>query len=100
MPSPDRTLSRDAFVVIVEGDSMNLVAQEGEGVFVDPNDLDLIAGKFYIIRNGEGETTFKRYMDNPARLEPCSTNPSHQTVYPGRDVFTVVGRAKKKVVDL
>ena len=100
MPSPDKSLSRDAFVVIVEGDSMDLVASEGEGIIVDPRDLDLIAGKYYIIRNGAGDVTFKRYMDNPARLEPCSSNSKHETIYPGRDVFIVVGRARKKVADL
>lgn len=100
MPSPDKALSRDAFVVIVEGDSMNLVAQEGEGIVVDPRDLDLVAGKYYVIRNDSGETTFKRYMEAPARLEPCSSNPDHQTIYPGRDGFTVVGRVRKRVSDL
>jgi repressor LexA len=100
MPSPDRALSKNAFVVIVEGDSMNLVAQDGEGIIVDPRDLDLVAGKYYVIRNGEGETTFKRYMENPARLEPCSTNPQHMTIYPGRDGFSVVGRVRKRVSDL
>jgi repressor LexA len=100
MPSPDKSLSRDAFVVIVEGDSMDLVAAHGEGIIVDPRDLDLIAGKYYIVANGEGETTFKRYMENPARLEPCSSNKSHKSIFPGRDIFTIVGRARKKVADL
>jgi repressor LexA len=100
MPSPDRALSKHAFVVIVEGDSMDLIAQEGEGIIVDPSDLDLLPGRYYVIRNSEGETTFKRYMENPARLEPCSTNPAHQPIYPGREAFTVVGRAKKRVSDL
>lgn len=100
MPSPDKSLSRDAFVVIVEGDSMDLIAKEGDGIIVDPRDLDLLPGRYYIIRNSDGETTFKRYMDNPARLEPCSSNPVHQTIFPGRDEFTVVGRARKRVADL
>lgn len=100
MPSPDKALSKHAFVVIIEGDSMDLVANEGEGIIVDPADLDLIAGKYYVIRNADGETTFKRFMDNPARLEPCSSNPKHQPIYPGRDEFVIVGRARKRVADL
>lgn len=100
MPSPDKALSRDAFVVIIEGDSMNLIAQEGEGIIIDPRDVDLLSGRYYVIRNEEGETTFKRYMENPARLEPCSDNPVHQTIFPGQQVFTVVGRARKRVSDL
>lgn len=100
MPSPDKSLSRDSFVVLVEGDSMDLVAQEGEGIIVDPRDRDLLPGRYYVVRNGEGETTFKKYMDNPARLEPCSSNPRHQIIYPGRDGFEVIGRARKRVSDL
>lgn len=100
MPSPDKSLSSDSFVVIIEGDSMDLVAQPGEGIVVDPRDADLVSGRYYVIRNGEGETTFKQYRDNPSRLEPCSSNPEHQTIYPGREQFTVVGRARKRVSDL
>lgn len=100
MPSPDNRLSRDAFVVIVEGDSMDLVAKDGEGIIIEPRDLDLVAGRYYVIRNADGETTFKQYQDNPARLEPCSTNPAHQTIFPGREPFTVIGRARKRVSDL
>ena len=100
IPSPDRALSRDAFVVRIEGDSMDRVAQDGEQVIVDPRDLDLIAGKLYVIRNPEGETTFKRYCDNPARLVPCSSNPGHQIIFIGREGFTLVGRVRKKVSNL
>lgn len=100
LPRPDKSLSKDAFAVIIEGDSMDLIAQEGEAIIVDPQDRDLLSGRYYVIRNGSGETTFKQYKSDPARLEPCSSNPSHKTIYPGRDVFTVVGRARKRVADL
>jgi repressor LexA len=100
MPSPDPKLSRDSFVVIVEGDSMDLVAQPGEAIIVEPRDRDLVNGGYYIIRNGEGETTFKRYIENPARLEPCSSNPEHEAIYPGQSPFEVIGRVRKKVTDL
>lgn len=100
MPSPDKNLSRESFVVIVEGDSMDLIAQPGEGIVVDPKDCDLVAGRYYVVRNSEGETTFKQYRDNPARLEPCSSNPEHQTIHLGREQFTIVGRARKRVSDL
>lgn len=99
MPSPDPKLSRDSFVVIVEGDSMDLVAKEGEGIIVDPRDIELVDGRYYVIRNEAGEMTFKQYKESPARFEPCSTNDEHQTLV-GREMFTVVGRAKKRVSDL
>ena len=100
IPAPDRTLSPDSFVVRVDGDSMDQVAQAGEQVIVDPRDLDLIAGKYYVVRNSEGQTTFKQYCDNPARLAPCSSNPRHQTIFIGREGFTLVGRVRKKVSTL
>jgi SOS-response transcriptional repressor LexA len=100
MPSPDKALSQYAFAVIVEGDSMNKIAAQGEVIIVDPADLSLIDGKFYVVRNEDGETTFKQFRHDPPRLEPCSSNKAHQTIYPGRDSFTIVGRARKKVSDL
>ena len=38
--------------------------------------------------------------EKPARLEPCSSNPKHQVIYPGREAFTVIGRVRKRVSDL
>lgn len=100
IPSPDPTLSSDAFAVRVSGDSMDKVAQDGEDVIVEPRDRRLINGKYYVVRNGEGETTFKQYRENPSRLEPCSHNPEHRTIYPGEEGFDVIGRVRKKVTDL
>lgn len=100
IPSPDRALSEDSFVVRVEGDSMDKVAKSGEDVIVDPRDLDLIGGKYYVVRNDDGETTFKQYCENPARLEPCSSNSKHGTIYLGREGFTLIGRVRKKVSNL
>lgn len=100
VPAPDRSLSRDSFVVKVEGDSMDKVVEDGGLVIVDPRDLDLISGKYYVVRNADGETTFKQYAENPARLLPCSTNERHQTILIGQEGFTVVGRVRKKVSDL
>jgi repressor LexA len=53
-----------------------------------------------VIRNASGETTFKQYADQPARLEPCSHNDAHRTIFPGQEEFTVVGRVMKAVRDL
>lgn len=100
MPWPDPKLSRDAFVVIVEGDSMDQVARPGEAIIVEPRDKHLVSGGYYIVRNAAGETTFKRYQENPARLEPCSSNDKHQPIYPGQEPFEIIGRVRKKVTDL
>lgn len=100
MPSPDPGLSREAFAVIVEGDSMNKVADDGEIIIVEPRDRRLVDGGYYVIRKTGGEITFKRYRENPSRLEPCSSNGEHKTIYPGQEQFEIVGRVRKKVTDL
>lgn len=92
MICPDESISQDAFVIEVDGDSMDRVVGDGGRIVVDPTDLALVEGKAYVVRNGSGETTFKTYMANPARLEPCSTNPAHKAIYPGQDQFVIIGR--------
>lgn len=82
----------NAFALRPIGDSMNKVVGEGAIVVVDPDQLDLLEGKLYAVMNGSGETTFKRYRNDPARLEPVSTNPEHQPIPLGREPFTVIGR--------
>ena len=56
-----------------------------------PDDFELRDGKFYAVMK-DGETTFKRFRANPARLEPCSSNPAHGAIAIGREPFTVIGR--------
>lgn len=81
-----------AFGLTVDGDSMDLVTPEGSTVLIDPDDSDLRDGSYYVVLNGDGETTFKRYRADPSRLEPCSSNPSHTAIMLGRQHFTITGR--------
>ena len=93
MPSPDPELSSRAFGLDVEGDSMDLFVQDGGRVIVDPDDKSLFPRRFYVVLNDYNETTFKRFFADPARLEPCSTNPAHKVIFfGGGETFTVVGR--------
>lgn len=84
--------SPNTFALKVHGDSMDKVAAEGDYVIVDPDKLGLLDGHLYVVRNDEGEATFKRYRANPARLEPCSNNPAHQTIMLGQANFSVIGK--------
>jgi phage repressor protein C with HTH and peptisase S24 domain len=89
----------DWFALKVRGDSMDLIAPDGATILVNRADKRLVRNKFYVFSNG-GEATFKRYVDRPMRrLEPCSSNRSHEPIYPGRD-FVVVGRVHRVIVDL
>lgn len=77
----------------VHGDSMDLEIEDGGVVLVNLADKALFPGKLYVILNEEGETTFKQFEANPARLEPRSTNPAHRTILMGDgQPFSVFGR--------
>ncbi len=82
----------NTFALRVEGDSMNLLIPEGGYVAVDPDDRDLVAGRVYVVMNGDGEATVKKYSENPARLVPMSDNPAHHEIRLGTEPVVVVGR--------
>ena len=86
------------FALTVVGDSMNLVAPEGSTVIVNPDDDGLVVRRFYVFRQG-AETTFKRFMMNPMRLEPVSSNPLHEAIELTRETH-IVGRVIRVITDL
>lgn len=92
MPSPDPSLPANSWALRVSGDSMDRYVDDGGTVIVDPDDKALYPGRFYVILNGEGETTFKQFQHDPARLVPCSTNPDHKEMLIGEEGFQIVGR--------
>lgn len=92
MDCPDPRLPKHVFAVQVEGDSMDKVAAPGTNIVVDPKDRDLRHGKYYVVRNGDGEITFKQFFSEPARLEPASTNPEHKPIMLGSDFVEIIGR--------
>lgn len=81
------------FALRPRGTSMNLIVPEGGYVIVDPDFDGLREGLIYAVMNNEGETTLKRFRQDPARLEPCSSDPSHKPIELGQQPFTVIGRA-------
>jgi SOS-response transcriptional repressor LexA len=92
VPVADDGTPPNAYALIADGDSMDRVAPDGSTIIVDPDDLDLYPGRYYVVRNGDGDATFKQFKMDPARLAPCSTNSDHQDILLGRDKFQIVGR--------
>lgn len=89
----------DWLALRVEGDSMDRIAPDGAVIIVNRNDRKLVRHKFYVFSD-QGATTFKRYVDKPVkRLEPFSTNPTHEPIYPTTSV-DVVGRVYRVMLDL
>lgn len=83
---------RNAFAVEIKGDSMDKLLPEGGWAIVDPDQVSLYDNRVYLVSNLEHESTLKRYRSNPARLEPCSNNPEHETIVITPSAVHVVGR--------
>lgn len=93
MHKPDPSIPDRAVALDVEGDSMDKFVPEGGRIIYDPEDRALWPRRFYVVINAAGETTFKRFFSDPARLEPCSNNPAHGTIaLNGDEPYTIVGR--------
>lgn len=92
MPAPN-DVGANTFALRVQGDSMDLEIEDGGIVMVNTEDKALYPGRLFVVLNGNGETTFKQFAADPARLEPRSTNPAHTPIMIGEgEPFTVVGR--------
>ncbi len=85
-------LPKGVFALEVDGESMNKIAPMGCDVIVDPSDKKLFSGDLYVISNEAGEFTFKRFMQDPARLVPLSTDPAHKEIEIGAEPINIIGR--------
>lgn len=93
LPLPASIGGPRVFALRPHGDSMSRIATDEDLVVFDPDDLDLLPGRIYAVRNGTGQATFKRYRADPPRLEPDSNNPEHGPIIIGREPFVIIGRA-------
>lgn len=93
LPLAASTAPQNGVVLVVQGDSMDMEIEDGGMVVVDPDDKALYPGHLFVILNDNGETTFKQFENDPARLVPRSTNKSHRPIQIGDgQSFTVMGR--------
>eukprot|EP01037_Dinobryon_pediforme_P005629 gene5629-5689_t len=92
MPVPGRLSGPGVFGIEVNGDSMDLLIEDGGLILVDARQKELAPGGVFLIANSTGEATVKRYRRDPARFEPCSTNPAHQPFMVNDDDFSVLGK--------
>jgi SOS-response transcriptional repressor LexA len=90
---------RDWIALRVVGDSMDRISPPESIIFVDRDDKTLVPNACYVISNGDGEATYKRFRSNPMRFEPVSTNPAHEPIYPTREPL-IVGRVKKSIIQM
>ncbi len=79
----------------VSGTSCNREFPPDTIIIIDYSDKELVDNKFYVFRQ-EGRATLKKWRSNPPRLEPYSTDPSHETIFP-EEAVEVVGRVTDAV---
>ncbi len=88
------------FALRVEGDSMDRVSPDGSIIVVNKAERELMNGRAYVF-SLRGETTYKLWHDDPAYLQPFSTNPRHTPIFFKRKKdFEVIGRVRRTVLDL
>lgn len=92
------SVPKGVFALEVDGESMNKVAPFGCDVIVDPSDKALFSGDLYVLSNDDGEFTFKRYLENPARLVPLSSDSSHKEIPLGGEPINIIGRVVSVVI--
>ena len=99
IPAPQPGMPASAYALKVRGDSMDKLAKDGATIIIDPTDFDLFEKRLFVVRNSDGEVTFKRYFEKPARLEPCSNNPEHKPIPVTERGYEIVGRVIKIILD-
>jgi SOS-response transcriptional repressor LexA len=88
------------FALRVSGDSMDRLSPEGSTIIVNKAQRELVSGRPYVFAI-RGETTYKLWHDDPAFLQPFSTNPAHAPIFFKRKKdFEVIGRVRRTVLDL
>lgn len=89
----------DWIALTVRGDSMDRISPPESLIFVNRKDKALVANACYVIDDGEGNATYKRYRPDPARFEPVSTNDEHQPLFPDNDP-TIIGRVGLSMIKM
>lgn len=88
----------DWIALRVHGESMNRISPDGSTIIVNRRDKTLVSKKCYVIDDGEGNATYKRYRSDPDRFEPVSTD-DFATLFPD-NTPTIIGRVYRSIMEL
>lgn len=89
----------DWIALRVEGDSMDQISPPKSIILVDRKRRALVPNACYVIEDGDGNATYKRYRPNPDRFEPVSSNKELSAIFPD-NTPRVVGRVMRTFLDL
>ncbi len=85
----------NVFALLVMGDSMEPEFHEGEFIIVNPH-VESLPGDFIIVKNPDGEATFKQLKKYGNRWVLHPINPRYQDMEVRRGDFRVIGKVVKK----
>ena len=85
----------NVFALLVMGDSMEPEFHEGEFIIVNPH-VESLPGDFIIVKNPDGEATFKQLKKYGNRWVLHPINPRYHDMEVRRGDFRVIGKVVKK----
>ncbi|MBA3576219.1 MAG: helix-turn-helix transcriptional regulator [Sphingomonas sp.] len=98
--APDLDPEGDWIALRVDGDSMNRISPHDSIIFVNRKDRRLVPNACYVIGDGDGGATYKRYRP-PNSWAPVSTNKAHQPfILPAGVDPDIIGRVKKTILSM
>lgn len=98
--APDLDPDGDWIALRVDGDSMNRISPHDSIIFVNRKDKRLVPNACYVIGDGEGGATYKRYRP-PNTWEPVSTNNEHEPFkLPIGVEPDIIGRVRKTILSM
>lgn len=86
---------RNIFALRVQGDSMEPEFAEGEIIIVSPH-LEAQPGNYVIVKNPEGEATFKQLKKFGTSWVLHPLNPNYQDIEVAEGQFKIIGKVVKK----
>lgn len=89
----------DWIALRVEGTSMDRISPPESIIFIDRSDKRLVSNALYVIDDGEGNATYKRYRPGPPpRFEPVSTDASHEPIFFENEPL-IIGRVRRSLIN-
>jgi SOS-response transcriptional repressor LexA len=85
----------NVFALKVSGDSMETEFLDGETIIVNPH-MEAQPGDFIVVKNPEGEATFKQLKKYGDRWVLHPLNPRHPDIEVNRGEFRIIGKVVKK----
>lgn len=90
----------DWIALKVQGDSMDRISPPDSTILVNRRDKALVPNACYVIDDGEGNASYKRYRPGPPpHFAPVSVNASLEPIFFENEP-TIIGRVRRSMIDM